>query len=123
MFMPQYQQPQYQTPQYPQPQYQTARKPVGMWYFAHDYAEIQNAPLPMDGSQAIFMMENAQVFYVCSLQGGQKIVQGYSFAALEPVTGNEQGGDMAKVMSRLDGIATMLEAHDKVLHDLGGFEK
>lgn len=122
MFMQQYQQPQYQ-PQYSQAQYQPPRKPVGAWYFAHDFAEIQNAQLPIDGTPTIFMLENAQVFYVCSLQNGHKIAQGYSFAALKPVAEKEPEDDMTKIMSRLDGITTMLEAHDKVLQELGGTEK
>jgi len=69
-------------PQY-QPQMQPQRQPVcGRWLTAKSYAEVQQTPVPADGTQTIFMLENEPSFYLVSMQNGQKMVQGYTFATM-----------------------------------------
>lgn len=69
-----------------QPNYQyqpqTPRPFVGRWEFVDSYQQIQNAPLPIDGSKVLFMLSNEPVFYIASMENGQRSVIGYSFTAL-----------------------------------------
>lgn len=99
-----------QVPQMRQPQ------PIGRWLMAKDYTEVQNTPIPADGTQTMFMLENEPVFYVVAMMNGQKMVQGYCFTSLntEPVaqpqkkvlTVEDRLTNLEKMMSQL---AVLLE--------------
>lgn len=56
--------------------------PSGRWIMVNSFSEIQSAPVPMDGSQTIFMLANEPIFYVVSIVNGQKMLQPYTFTAL-----------------------------------------
>lgn len=49
---------------------------------ANSYQEIQSAPVPMDGTQTVFMLTTEPIFYVVSIINGQKFIQGYTFTEL-----------------------------------------
>ena len=87
--------------------------PTGRWIMANSFAEIQSAPVPMDGSQTIFMLSNEPIFYVVSIMNGQKMLQGYTFTALTqenrptpPATLEDRMTSLEQNMTR---IAEMLE--------------
>lgn len=52
------------------------------WLMANSFEEIQSAPVPMDGSQTMFMLTNEPIFYIVSFANGQKMISGYTFAPL-----------------------------------------
>ena len=55
---------------------------VGRWIMANSFDEIQSAPVPMDGSQTMFMLTNEPIFYIVSFVNGQKMISGYTFTPL-----------------------------------------
>jgi len=106
-------------PQYSQPQYQQAqRRPAGGWYMCRDFGEVQATPLPADGSQVMFMLENEPTFYICSMQAGRKVCQGYSFEALKEAP--EAPPSMQSIAARLDAMTAQLAKHEAFINDLGG---
>ena len=54
------------------------------WLMANSFEEIQSAPVPMDGSQTMFMLTNEPIFYIVSFVNGQKMISGYTFSPLNP---------------------------------------
>ena len=55
---------------------------VGRWIMENSFDEIQSAPVPMDGSQTMFMLTNEPIFYIVSFVNGQKMISGYTFTPL-----------------------------------------
>lgn len=57
------------------------------WLMANNFDEIKSAPVPMDGSQTMFMLTSEPIFYIVSFVNGQKMISGYTFA---PLTADNQ---------------------------------
>lgn len=101
------------TPQQPQQQ------PIGRWLIANSYQEIENALIPMDGSQTVFMMSSEPVFYVVSILNGQKYIQGYKFTAL---TADEKPKKQMTVEDRLATLEDNISKMAMILEGVKGNE-
>lgn len=55
---------------------------TGRWVMVNSFSEIQNALVPIDGTQTLFMLTNEPIFYIVTMVNGQKMLQGYTFTAL-----------------------------------------
>lgn len=79
-------QPNYQAMSYmAQPQIVPQQKVVpqiGRWLTVNSYQEVQSTPIPADGTPSIFMLSDKPIFYVVSMSGGQKFINGYTFTSL-----------------------------------------
>lgn len=47
------------------------------------YAEIQSAPVPVNGSPIMFLVESEPAAYLVSQQGGQRTIQGFSITPMQ----------------------------------------
>lgn len=63
-----------------QPQIQPL--PSGRWLTVRSYQEVQSAPIPVDGSAVIFMLESEPVIYIASMVNGQKCISAFSISPL-----------------------------------------
>jgi hypothetical protein len=45
----------------------------------HSYKEVEVAPVPIDGTPSLFMLADRPVFYVVTMQGGQKYISSFIF--------------------------------------------
>ena len=88
--------------------YQMPQQPIGRWLVANNYNEIQGAPVPMDGSQTMFMLQNEPIFYIVSIMNGQKMIQGYTFSALTPENMPKQPPSIEDRMARLEAMIASL---------------
>jgi len=89
------------------------RQPVllnGRWGFVKSYQDIEAAQVPADGTQTIFMLENEPTFYIVGFQNGQKMINGFSFTALNAGT----------IKHEETGIEARLAKIEAFLKDLNG---
>ena len=56
--------------------------PSGRWITVRSYQEVQAAPIPVDGSAVIFMLESEPVIYIASMVNGQKCISAFSITPL-----------------------------------------
>lgn len=112
-----YVQPQQQIVPQPQPYYQQPQPQLGTWTIVKDYKAVQAASIPADGTQSMFMLESEPVFYICYMQGGKRMVQGYSFKLLDNVVENK--APMDALLERLNSLENKL---NKITNDLGVVE-
>ena len=63
-----------------QPQMQPL--PSGRWVTVRSYQEVQSAPIPVDGTAVIFMLESEPVLYMASMVNGQKCISAFSISPL-----------------------------------------
>ena len=63
-----------------QPQMQSL--PSGRWVTVRSYQEVQAAPIPVDGTAVIFMLESDPVLYMASMVNGQKCISAFSITPL-----------------------------------------
>ena len=56
--------------------------PAGRWLTVRTYQEVQSAPIPVDGSAVIFMLESEPVIYIASMVNGQKCISTFSITPL-----------------------------------------
>lgn len=47
------------------------------------FAEIQSAPVPVNGSPIMFLVESEPAAYLVSQQGGQRTIQGFSITPMQ----------------------------------------
>ena len=71
------------------------------WLMANNFDEIKSAPVPMDGSQTMFMLTNEPIFYIVSFVNGQKMISGYTFA---PLTAENQPKRQMTTEERLNAV-------------------
>ena len=71
------------------------------WLMANNFDEIKSAPVPMDGSQTMFMLTNEPIFYIVSFANGQKMISGYTFA---PLTAENQPKRQMTTEERLNAV-------------------
>ena len=65
--------------QVPMPQQVQPPQQVGRWLMVHSYKEVEVAPVPIDGTPSLFMLADRPVFYVVTMQGGQKYISSFVF--------------------------------------------
>jgi hypothetical protein len=65
--------------QMPMPQQVQPPQQVGRWLMVHNYKDVEVAPIPIDGTPSLFMLADKPVFYVVTMQGGQKFISAFEF--------------------------------------------
>lgn len=65
--------------QVPMPQQVQPPQQIGRWLMVHSYKEVEVAPVPIDGTPSLFMLADKPVFYVVTMQGGQKFISSFVF--------------------------------------------
>lgn len=58
---------------------------AGTWAIADNYEQVQSASVPINGSPLLIMLRNEPVFYIISMQAGQKYINAYSFQTMNSV--------------------------------------
>lgn len=88
--------------------------PQGRWLTARSFQDIQSAPIPADGTQVLFLMENAPVLYVATMVNGVKNIAGFQLSPLtndtqqqpQPPTMEQQ---MAALSAQVAKLTAMME--------------
>ena len=75
----------------PNPQ-QAIRAPqfVGQWLSASNYQELLSLPIPLNGAPVLVSLTDEPTVYVLQMQGGQKVLTGYTITPLAGVSNNQK---------------------------------
>lgn len=63
--------------------YQQQPQIIGSLARVNNYAEIQSAPVPVNGSPIMFLVESEPAVYMVSQQGGQRTIQGFNITPMQ----------------------------------------
>ena len=99
-----------------QPQMQPL--PSGRWVTVRSYQEVQSAPIPVDGSAVIFMLESEPVLYMASMINGQKCISAFSISPLVYETTPQQPQDpQPTIEERVGTLETSIAELTKYLKE------
>lgn len=100
-----------------QPMATTVTNSAWVWKPVADYQTMLRELIPLDGTPALFMLENEPVFYIVRMsETGRKIINGYSFNTLDvpaqqPVQQVVEQPTDSQRLDRLENSLAMLADH------------
>ena len=100
------------TQQFQQTQTQAPIRPqyMGQWLSANNYQEMLTLPIPLNGAPVLVSLTEEPTVYILQMQGGQKVLSGFSITPLPGVTNNQPSTEKTDIDARLESIEKALAA-------------
>lgn len=98
-----------------QPQIQPL--PSGRWATVRTYQEVQSAPIPVDGSAVIFMLESEPIIYIASMVDGQKCISAFSITPLVYENQQQQQVQPPSIEDRVGTLETSIAELTKYIKE------
>ena len=98
-----------------QPQIQPL--PSGRWATVRTYQEVQSAPIPVDGSAVIFMLESEPIIYIASMVDGQKCISAFSITPLVYENHQQQQVQPPPIEDRVGTLETSIAELTKYIKE------
>ena len=86
---------------------------MGQWLSAANYQEMLTLPIPLNGAPVLVSLTDEPTVYILQMQGGQKVLSGFSITPLPGVNNNKPQPEKSDIDERLGKIEEALASLTK----------